>query len=150
MQLKVKNYYTQGKRSWFNLTIKGNKYHAVPAHHTVQHYVDEYLDVTGIAEDTTDWLFRQIKRGKPPVLTQTPMTRSNVYKMVKRRCAIAGLPSAITNHSFRATGITTFMANGGSLERAAHIAGHANPSTTKLYDHSDDAITQDEIERILY
>ena len=148
--LKVKHYYYHGNKAQFNLTIKGNKVHTVPAHHTVQRYVDEYLDAAGIAEDTDGWLFRRIRHTKTPLMLDTPMNRQSTYKMVKRRCAIAGLPTQINNHSFRATGITTFMANGGKLERAAHIAGHANPSTTKLYDHSDDAITQDEIERILY
>ncbi len=50
---------------------------------------------------------------------------------------------------FRATGITAYLSNGGTLEHAQQIAGHASPKTTKLYDRTADTITVDEIERIV-
>ena len=68
--------------------------------------------------------------------------------MVKRRAKAAGLSDRLCNHTFRGTGITTFMECGGTLERAQQIAGHESPKTTKLYDRSNDDITLDEIERI--
>ncbi|MBL8048925.1 MAG: hypothetical protein JNJ45_09620 [Chthonomonas sp.] len=52
--------------------------------------------------------------------------------MVKRRLTRAGIPPVFSNHSFRATGITEFLANGGSLETAQQFAIHANSRTTKL------------------
>ena len=52
-------------------------------------------------------------------------------------------------HTFRATGITAYLSNGGTLEHAQQIAGHASPKTTKLYDRTADTITVDEIERIV-
>ena len=48
-----------------------------------------------------------------------------------------------------ATGITAYLSNGGTLEHAQQIAGHASPKTTKLYDRTADTITVDEIERIV-
>ena len=51
--------------------------------------------------------------------------------------------------SFRATGITAYLENGGTLEHAQAIAAHESPRTTKLYDRTADEITLDEIERIL-
>ena len=69
--------------------------------------------------------------------------------MIKRRVKGAGLPANICNHTFRATGITTFLLNGGTVEKAQAIAGHESPRTTKLYDRRNDEITLDEIERIL-
>ena len=39
--------------------------------------------------------------------------------------------------------------NGGTLEHAQRIAGHASPKTTKLYDRTADTISLDEIERIV-
>jgi integrase len=68
--------------------------------------------------------------------------------MVKRRSKAAGLPTAISCHSFRATGITNYLANGGSLEVAAQIAGHTSTTTTKLYDRRNEEISRGEIERI--
>ena len=69
--------------------------------------------------------------------------------MIKRRVKAARLPANICNHTFRATGITTFLLNGGTVEKAQAIAGHESPRTTKLYDRRNDEITLDEIERIL-
>ena len=51
-------------------------------------------------------------------------------------------------HTFRATGITTHMQNGGTLEHAQQIAAHESPRTTKLYDRTQDEISLDEVERI--
>ena len=68
---------------------------------------------------------------------------------IKRRAAAAELPASTCCHTFRATGITAYLSNGGTLEHAQRIAGHASPKTTKLYDRTADTITLDEIERIV-
>ena len=68
--------------------------------------------------------------------------------MVKRRVAGAGLPPEISNHTFRATGITDYLANGGTIETAARIAGHASTRTTQLYNRAQEQLSLDEIERI--
>jgi integrase len=60
-----------------------------------------------------------------------------------------GITDTICNHTFRATGITVFRQNGGTVEEAQHIASHASPKTTMLYDRSRDQITLDEVERII-
>lgn len=59
------------------------------------------------------------------------------------------LPDSTCNHTFRATGITAYLGNGGTIENAQAIAAHEPPRTTKLYDRTSDEITLDEIERIL-
>jgi integrase len=69
--------------------------------------------------------------------------------MIKRRARRTGLTEAICCHTFRATGITTYLENGGTIEKAQQIAAHESPRTTKLYDRTNDAITLDEIERIM-
>jgi integrase len=68
--------------------------------------------------------------------------------MIKRRSLAVGLPDSTNCHTFRATGITAYLKNGGSLEHAQQIAAHESPRTTKLYDRTQDVITLDEIERI--
>nr|WP_276328241.1 hypothetical protein [Burkholderia multivorans] len=68
--------------------------------------------------------------------------------MVRRRAAAAGIATAIGNHTFRATGITAYLQNGGTLENAAAMANHASTRTTQLYDRRRDALSLDEIERI--
>ena len=82
-------------------------------------------------------------------LTGRTLGRRAVLAMIKRRPAGAGLPASICCPTFRATGITAYLSNGGTLEHAQQIAGHASPKTTKLYDRTADTITVDEIERIV-
>lgn len=77
------------------------------------------------------------------------MSRVDAYKMVRRRAAGAGIRTVIGNHTFRATGITAHLSNGGTLENAQSIAAHASPRTTKFYDRTSDAISLDEIEKII-
>ncbi len=76
------------------------------------------------------------------------MHRNNVLDMIKRRALAVGLPETINCHTFRATGITAYLENGGTIENAQAIAAHESPRTTKLYDRTEDEITLDEVERI--
>lgn len=69
--------------------------------------------------------------------------------MVKRRARQAELPTRIGCHTFRATGITTYLQNGGTLEHAQRIANHESARTTGLYDRRSDEVSLDEIERII-
>jgi len=69
--------------------------------------------------------------------------------MVKRRAAAIALPETTCNHTFRSTGITAFLSNGGTIEKAQAIAAHESPRTTKLYDRASDEFALDEIEWIL-
>lgn len=147
VSMKVEDFYAEGKRWWLRLHEKGGKEHQVPAHHNADRYLDEYLTAAGIAGAKKSPLFRTIdRRGR---MTDAPLTRNDAFRMVKRRVAAAGLSSAITCHSFRATGITAYLENGGALEKAQSIAAHESPRTTKLYDRSRDDVTIDEIERII-
>jgi integrase len=83
------------------------------------------------------------------LLTRTPLPQANAYAMIKRRVRAAGIRTRIGNHTFRATGITAYLKNGGTLEKAAMIANHASTRTTQLYDRRNDEVSLDEVERIL-
>src|SRR4051812_7902905 len=65
----------------------------------------------------------------------------------ERRAADAGIETKIGCHTFRATGITDYLSNGGKLEIAQRMAGHSDPRTTKLYERRKDLATLSEIER---
>lgn len=69
--------------------------------------------------------------------------------MVRRRAAAAGIATAIGNHSFRATGTTTYLKNGGTLETVAMMANHSSTRTTQLYDRRPGDVTLDEVEQVL-
>ena len=82
------------------------------------------------------------------VLTEQPMAQADAWRMIRRRAAAAGIMAPIGNHTFRATGITAYLGNGGALEHAQTMAAHESPRTTKLYDRTKDRLTQDEVEKI--
>ena len=66
--------------------------------------------------------------------------------MVNRRAWAAMIKTAICNHTFRGTGITAYLKNGGTFERAQSMANHASTRTTQLYDRRSDKATA--VERI--
>ena len=146
--LRVEDYFQQGRRSWLRLHEKGGKRHEVPCHHSLDEYLDAWIAAAKIGEDKKGPLFRSFKKGDK--LTTNPMTRSDVLYMIKRRAKGAALPYSTCCHTFRATGITAYLQNGGTLEHALQIAAHQSPRTTKLYDRTRDEISLDEVERIKF
>lgn len=144
--MHVEDYFQSGKRWWVRLHEKGGKRHEVPCHHNAEAYLDEYLEAAGDAGMKKAPLFQSV--GKDRRLTGKPMHRLDVLRMIKRRAKQAGLPETTCCHTFRATGITAYLENGGTIENAQAIAAHESPRTTKLYDRTSDEITLDEIERI--
>jgi integrase/recombinase XerD len=145
--MKVEDYYQDGRRSWLRLHEKGGKFHEVPAHHNAEAYLDAYLEAARIADDKKGALFRTAA-GSAKTLTSNRLHRTEALLMIKRRAREAGLPEAICCHTFRATGITAYLENGGTIEKAQMIAAHESPRTTKLYDRTSDQISLDEVERI--
>lgn len=145
--MDVEDYFPQGKRWWVRLHEKRGKLHSVPAHHRLEEYLDAYLNAAGIWEEKRESLFRTVL-GTTKRLTMNRLARGDVYRMVQRRTTDAGLETATSCHTFRATGITNYLMNGGTLEKAQQLANHESARTTKLYDRRDDKLTLDEVERI--
>jgi integrase/recombinase XerC len=73
------------------------------------------------------------------------MHQADAHAMIRRRAAKAGVATPIGNHSFRATGITAYLKNNGTLEKAAAMANHASTRTTQLYDRRRDEMSLDEV-----
>ena len=147
LAMKVEDVFTQNRRLWVRLREKGGKAHAMPCHHSLEEYLHAYLDQARIAGDSKGPLFRTIGRGTAR-LTRTPLPQANAYAMIGRRAIAAGIETKVGNHSFRATGITAYLKNGGTLEKAAAMANHASTRTTQLYDRRREDVSLDEIERI--
>jgi site-specific recombinase XerD len=145
--MAVEDVYTQNRRLWVRLREKGGKRHAMPCHHNLDEYLVAYLDGAGLRDDPKGPLFRTIGRGTGQ-LTRTVLPQANAYAMIRRRAAAAGIETKLGNHSFRATGITAYLKNGGTLEKAAAMANHASTRTTQLYDRRRDEVSLDEVERI--
>jgi site-specific recombinase XerD len=145
--MKVEDVYIQNRRLWVRLHEKGGKRHEMPCHHSLEAYLDAYLDGCDLRADSKGPLFRTIARGRGE-LTATPLPQANAYAMIGRRAAAAGIGTKIGNHTFRATGITAYLKNGGALETAAAMANHSSTRTTQLYDRRADQVSLDEVERV--
>jgi len=72
----------------------------------------------------------------------------HVIPAFRATCAAAGIDTAICNHTFRGTGIATYLENSGILENAQKMAAHASTRATQLYDRRRDDVTLDDIVKI--
>lgn len=145
--LKVEDYYPQKKRWWLRLREKNGKVNEMPCHHKLEAYLDEYLSAAALKADRKGPLFRAAI-GRTGQLSIRPLSRTDVWYMVRRRALDARIETAIGCHTFRATGITDYLTNGGRIEVAQRMAGHSNAKTTGLYDRRNDDISLSEVERI--
>ena len=144
--MRVGDYFQHRKRLWLRLHEKGGKRHEVPCHPSLEEFLNVWVAAAGIGRDKKGPLFRSM--GKGDRLGDKAMSRFDVLHMIKRRARAAGLPYSTCCHTFRATGITTYLENGGTLEHAQTIANHESPRTTKLYDRTREELSFDEVERI--
>jgi integrase len=131
--MTVADVFTQNRRLWVRLREKGGKRHAIAVSSQPRGNLIAYLDGAGLRGDPKGPLFRTIGRGTGK-LTRTVLPQANAYAMIGRRAAAAGIVTKLGYHSFRATGITAYLKNGGTLEKAATMANRASTRTTRLYD----------------
>jgi site-specific recombinase XerD len=147
--MRVEDYFPQRKRWWLRLHEKGGKHHEMPVHHTLEEYLDAYIEAAGLWEDKKGPLFRA-SNGKTGALSERPLDREDAFHMIRRRARQAGIETKIGCHTFRATGITIYLTNGGDLEKAQQMAAHESPRTTKLYDRRSDVVSLDEVEKVVF
>jgi len=148
LKMRGEDVYVQGRRTWVRLHEKGGKQHEMPCHHNLDTYLHAYTEAAGIAADDKGFLFRTAIR-RSTRLSERPMSQADAYRMIRRRAIAAGILTRIGNHSFRATGITEYLRNGGKLEIAQQMANHESARTTGLYDRRSDQVSLDEVERIV-
>jgi integrase/recombinase XerD len=148
VNLKVEDYYPSGKRFLLRFKEKGGKEKELPVHHKLEELLDEYLKASGLGNEQGSPLF-PAALGKTGKLSRRRLVRTDAADMLKRRLKQTGLPAHYSPHSFRATGITNFLENDGTLEAAQRIAGHADSRTTKLYDRRGQKVLLEDMDSIL-
>ena len=148
LKMQTQDVFVQNRRFWVRLHEKGGKHHEMPCHHNLDTYLHAYIEEANLGADPKGFLFRTALR-RSGMLTERPMSQSDAYRMILRRAKAAGILTKIGNHSFRATGITEYLRNGGKLEIAQQMANHESARTTGLYDRRNDQLTLDEVERIV-
>jgi site-specific recombinase XerD len=146
LKTNIDDYYAEGKRWRLRFHEKNAKDVSKPVPHKLEAILDAYIEAAGLSGKNTP-LF-QSTRGRSGVLTGRRMSPSDAWRMVQRRARDADIETHICCHTFRGTGITNYLENGGSVEKAAEMANHSSIRTTKLYDRRNDEPTLEEFEKI--
>lgn len=146
-KLRRRDFFTDGRQWLFRFDEKGGKERVIPARHDLEGFVGDYLTAVDDAPPAGP-LFVTLRRGAD-AHQLSPMHTGDILRMVKRRLRRADLPAdALSCHSFRATTITNLLEQGVPLEDVQHLAGHADPRTTRLYDRRRRDVTRNIVERI--
>lgn len=150
LSLNLENLHIRKHALYLQFNERDQKIYEVPANKILKKHIDEYRKAAGLFGNDNTPLFQTI-RGRKDELTGNRMSRKDSFAMVRRRAKAAGIDAtSICNHSFRTTGITTLLKNGGKLADTAHLAAHANISTTSLYDDRKPELTKELVDKIRY
>ena len=97
-----------------------------------------------------DWSVKEAMTGNWKEKVKTRIRRTKVMAVICGHYThtAAGVNAEICCHTMRATGITAYLNNGGTLEKAQQMAAHASSKTTSLYDRTSDAVDLNEVERV--
>jgi site-specific recombinase XerD len=124
LKMRVEDLQSKGSGWLIRLHEKGGKQHMMPCHHVLAEALHAYIAAAGIGADKKSFLFRTSRGHGGTALASQPMAQADAWRMVRKRALAAGIMAPIGNHSFRATGITAYLANGGALEHAQAMAAH--------------------------
>jgi integrase len=108
----------------------------MPCHHSLAEALHAYIAAAGIGEDRKGWLFRTSRGHNATVLSDQPMNQSDAWRMIRRRAVAAGIHAPIGNHTFRATGITAYLANGGALPPGSSVSVQTGQGKRKRYNNA--------------
>ncbi len=147
-KLRLGDFQHDGSQYVLRFSEKGGKSREIPVRHDLEGHIRAYLDAAGIGAEANDRPLFRSTEGKTKRLTGNPLTTKDVCRMVKRRLKDAGLPSRLSPHSFRVTGIIDLLTQGVPLDDVQFLAGHSSPRTTKLYDRRQKKVTRNIVERI--
>jgi site-specific recombinase XerD len=116
------------------VTRKRNKCDSVAVHPEVAKRIRDYLIAFGHGDDLDGPLFRTVRRNATGQISRRHLAPDAVDRILKTFAGVVGIERGYSAHSMRATFITTALDNGANLEDVQRDVGHADPSTTKLYD----------------
>jgi integrase/recombinase XerD len=117
---------------------KGSKIRYLPLHLQTQRLMVEYLEASGHKDELDGALFRPVKNHVTGNLNKPLHPESVLQDIVLRYGKQVGIVESVRGfcvHSLRATAATNALQNGADIARVQEWMGHANMSTTRLYDH---------------
>ncbi|MFO0701980.1 MAG: tyrosine-type recombinase/integrase [Nitrospira sp.] len=135
--LKVKD--LQSRQGVIHFKVKGKrgKIRFVPAHAQAQRLIASYLVMSGHGDDHDGPLFRPVRNNRTGDL-ERPLNANSLYRNVVRKYGQeTGLNIEVNGlcvHSMRATAATNALSHEADIAKVQEWLGHANVSTTRLYD----------------
>ncbi len=132
--LLVRDFHTNAGYRSLHFICKGGGDLSVAVNPQAAQRIEDYLDAAGHRDDRDGPLFRPLRRNQNRADLAGHIDPVTVDRILRRYARAAGLDRGYSAHSMRATFITTALNNGASLEDVQRDVGHADPSTTKLYD----------------
>jgi site-specific recombinase XerD len=132
--LKVGDFHMNRGFDSLRVLRKGGKKGSLAVHPQVAQRIRDYLDRAEHGDDIEGPLFRPVRDPRKGLTSRRPLHPEVIDRILRKYARSIGLDRGYSAHSMRATFITTALDNGASLEDVQSAAGHADPSTTKLYD----------------
>jgi site-specific recombinase XerD len=132
--LKVGDFHMNRGYDSLKVVRKGGKKGSLAIHPQAAQRLRDYLDKAGHKDDLEGPLFRPVRGNREGQDERRHLHPDVIDRILRKYAKRIGLDRGYSAHSMRATFITTALDNGASLEDVQRAAGHADPSTTKLYD----------------
>lgn len=133
--LKVDSYHINAGYPSLRFVRKGGEEHSLAIHPNAAQRIREYLEAAGHGQDFDGPLFRPVKSNRGELVERRFLNADVIDRILRKYAKKAlGVERGYSAHSMRATFITTALENGANLEDVQEAVGHADPSTTKLYD----------------
>jgi integrase/recombinase XerD len=132
--LKVGDFHMNRGYASLKVIRKGGKKGSLAIHPQVEQRINDYITMAGHGTDLEGPLFRPVRDNRKGLEPRRNLHPDVIDRILRKYARHIGLDRGYSAHSMRATFITTALDNGASLEDVQSAAGHADPSTTKLYD----------------
>src|SRR3984957_19708309 len=147
-KLRRGNFYNAGQQWMLHFSEKGGKSREIPVRGDLQEMISAYIDAAGLRETPKDTPLFQSALKKKRRLSGKAIHVNDICRMMKRRLKDFAMPLLYSPHSFRVTTITDLLEQNVPREDVQHLAGHADPRTTNLYDRRERRIKKNIVERI--
>jgi integrase/recombinase XerD len=136
-RLRVRDLHSRQGVMHFRIRGKRDKVRFIPVNPAAQRTIEAYLTWAGHRWDADGPLFRPVKNNRTGTLDR-PLDPASIYRNIVCKygleTGISAEVSGLCVHSLRATAATNALSHDSDIAKVQEWLGHANVSTTRLYD----------------
>jgi site-specific recombinase XerD len=153
-RLRVRDLESREGVRHFRIHGKRDKIRFIPVHAAALRLIEQYLDLAGHGADLAGPLFRPVQNNRSQEKLERALDPASVYRNVVRHYAevagISGEVSGLCVHSLRATAATNALSHHADIAKVQEWLGHADISTTRLYDRRRSRAEDSPVFRVKY